>query len=252
MAPTSASTATTDELFLMSPFAATEPADDANGTGGAVRVVLADGDPISRQVLSALLDAARNIRLVAAVDSRVPPHEWPDERLDLAILVAGPEENHVRPAQRLIARDIGTLLVGVDWTKHRLGAAFASGVAGCLSKDWAIKNLGAAATAAAAGYVVISPDLMRLSVAGFFPDNGQAVRALADGRPVRELLGELTGREREVLTLLAEGRSTAEVSADLVVSPATVKSHVSHALTKLGVRSRLEAVLLMQAALGCG
>jgi DNA-binding NarL/FixJ family response regulator len=55
-----------------------------------------------------------------------------------------------------------------------------------------------------------------------------------------------------VLALLAEGKSTAEVAGDLRVSPATVKSHISHALTKLGVRNRLEAVLMAQQVLERG
>lgn len=218
----------------------------------APRVVLADGDPISRQVLGSTLCATGSVRLVAAMDSRTPVREWPQERPDLAILVAGPEENHVRMAQELVASEISPLLIGVDWTRHRLDAAFASGVAGCLSKQWAIGNLAAAANAAAAGYVVLSPDLVRMYVSGLFSTGGPTLKAVSDGRSLDSMLGGLTVREREVLTRLAEGMSTTEVSDSLAVSPATVKSHVSHSLAKLGVRNRLEAVLLMQAALGCG
>jgi DNA-binding NarL/FixJ family response regulator len=56
----------------------------------------------------------------------------------------------------------------------------------------------------------------------------------------------LTEREYEVLNLLAEGMSTAEAATELRVSPATVKSHVSHALPKLGARNRVEAVLMIK------
>jgi DNA-binding CsgD family transcriptional regulator len=58
----------------------------------------------------------------------------------------------------------------------------------------------------------------------------------------------LTDREHEVLSLLADGMSTVEAARSLGVSPATIKSHVSHALPKLGARNRLEAVLLIRNA----
>jgi DNA-binding NarL/FixJ family response regulator len=206
-------------------------------------VVLVDGDPISRQVLGGTLRAGAGISLLGSVDSRMPVGDWPVTRLDLAILVAGPRENHVLMAQELAAIGTRALMIGMDWTKPRIDAALSSGAAGCLSKDWALHNLCTAAQAAASGYVVLSPDLVDLCV---------STGAMVGGRFLENRLGGLTQREREVLTLLAEGLSTTEVSQTLVVSPATVKSHVSHSLTKLGVRNRLEAVLLMQAAMGCG
>ncbi|MEU2774117.1 LuxR C-terminal-related transcriptional regulator [Streptomyces sp. NPDC007162] len=207
------------------------------------RVLLVDGDPVSRQVFGGTLHADDQVSLVATGDSRRPAAEWPLHRADLTILVSGPLENHVLKAQDVNRRGGRTLLVGVDWSKHRLDAALASGTSGCLSKDWALSHLPQAAAAAATGHIVLSPDLVGLCV---------AMQPADAGRDLAVRLRCLTRREREVLTLLAEGMSTGEVSDCLVVSPATIKSHVSHALTKLCVRNRLEAVLLMQAALGCG
>ncbi|WUH88775.1 LuxR C-terminal-related transcriptional regulator [Streptomyces sp. NBC_00433] len=207
------------------------------------RVLLLDGDPVSRQVFGCTLDDDDQVSLVATGDSRQPLADWPLHRADLTILVSGPLENHVLKAQDVARRGGRSLLVGVDWTKHRLDAALSSGVSGCLSKDWALCHLPQAAAAAATGHVVLSPDLVGLCV---------SMQPADAGRGLARRLRCLTCREREVLTLLAEGMSTGEVAGTLVVSPATVKSHVSHALTKLCVRNRLEAVLLMQAALGCG
>ncbi|MGW7352432.1 response regulator transcription factor [Streptomyces sp. NPDC054784] len=207
------------------------------------RVLLLDSDPVSRLVFGGTLDADERVSLIGAHDSRMQPAEWPVRRADLVILVSGPSENHVLKAQEIARGGVRSLLVGVDWTKHRLDAALSAGVSGCLSKGWALTHLPVAAGAAATGHVVFSPDLVELFA---------AMKPMEGVHRLAHRLRCLTRREREVLTLLAEGMSTSEVSTTLVVSPATIKSHVSHALTKLGVRNRLEAVLLMQAALGSG
>lgn len=214
-----------------------------------IRVVLADADPISRYVLSDALRSAPNIRLVGAVDSRLPVEEWPAERPDVAILVAGLREDHIGLARKLVADEICVVLIGVGWTWHRIDAAFATGVAACLLKESDTEHLGVATTAAASGHVVISPELVVLYASGPGHANGQdPVRAIARRRSL-DAVDALTARERQVLTSLSDGMSTSEVATCLGVSPATVKSHVSHALAKLGVRNRLEAVLLTQRAL---
>ena len=87
----------------------------------------------------------------------------------------------------------------------------------------------------ASGDGLIAPEVTRRLIAEF-------ARAPAASAPPPEL-DRLTDREREVLELVARGRSNAEIARDLVVGPATVKTHVGRVLTKLGLRDRVEAVI---------
>jgi DNA-binding NarL/FixJ family response regulator len=124
---------------------------------------------------------------------------------------------------------------------------FLAGASGCLVKETGIGGLAAAVGAVVSGYTVLSPQLHSL----YGHDTHHATNAPVGraGRSADRQLGSLTSRERTVLDLLAQGMSTAEVAARLKVSPATVKSHVSHTFSKLGVRNRLEAVLVAQRAM---
>ncbi|WP_441245306.1 LuxR C-terminal-related transcriptional regulator [Kitasatospora sp. McL0602] len=212
------------------------------------RVLLADPDPISRHVLATVLRRTDQLRLVATVDIAHPPNRWPLAGVDVAILAVGPNDDHARAVQQLTARHIRVLLLGIGWTRARLDAAFASGAGGCLVKDTRLGGLVPATRAVAAGHTVLSPDLLALyrSPARSARPDTVPLAAPPPGRRLRRLLSSLTDREREVLTLLSGGFSTAEAAHSLKVSPATVKSHVSHSLAKLGVRNRVEAVLLVQ------
>src|SRR5207344_88077 len=102
-------------------------------------------------------------------------------------------------------------------------AALRAGASGFLLKDATPEEL-------------LAPAATRHLVADF-------VSRPAVGRPDARLAGELTGREREVLALIAQGLSNAEIAGRLVVSPATAKTHVSRILAKLGLRDRAQLVI---------
>ncbi|MBP2705513.1 response regulator transcription factor [Microbispora sp. RL4-1S] len=214
-------------------------------------VLLVDHDPISRHVLESTLREAPHIRLVAGVDGRSPVDGWPLTGVDTVVLAAEVTERLLDVIRDLASRRLRVLVVSVGWTRRTLNDALVAGVGGCLVKDAQGRGVSSAVHAMSAGHLVLSPMLWQL----IDPPGrtGQAPGCLADVRGDRRtapaVLRTLTEREREVLTLLSAGLSTAEAADSLKVTPATIKSHVSHIMTKFGVRSRLEAVLMMRNAL---
>ena len=115
-------------------------------------------------------------------------------------------------------------------------AALRAGASGFLLKDATPEELLTAIRVVAAGEALLAPAATRHLVDAF-------VSRPSLGRPDARLVGELTGREREVLRLVAQGLSNAQIAGRLVVSPATAKTHVSRILAKLGLRDRAQLVI---------
>ena len=115
--------------------------------------------------------------------------------------------------------------------------ALRAGASGFLLKDAPRADLIAAVRVAAAGDALLSPSVTRRLIEAF------AARP-AEALPSPSRLASLTPRERDILLRLARGRTNLEIAADLVVSEATVKTHVAHLLAKLGLRDRVQAVIL--------
>ena len=115
--------------------------------------------------------------------------------------------------------------------------ALRAGASGFLLKDAPRADLVAAVRVTAAGDALLAPSVTRRLIETF------AARPAA-AAPAPSRLASLTPRERDILQLLARGRSNPEIARDLVVSEATVKTHVAHLLAKLGLRDRIQAVIL--------
>jgi DNA-binding NarL/FixJ family response regulator len=115
-------------------------------------------------------------------------------------------------------------------------AALRAGASGFLLKDATPEELLTAIRLVAAGEALLAPAATRHLVDAF-------VSGPSLGRPDARLVDALTGREREVLRLVAQGLSNAEIAGRLVVSPATAKTHVSRILAKLGLRDRAQLVI---------
>ena len=117
--------------------------------------------------------------------------------------------------------------------------ALRSGASGFVLKDTPPEQLLEAIRIIAAGDALLTPAITRRLIAEFARGPARPVAG-----PAAAVLGELTGREREVLAEVAAGRSNAEIGAALQVSVATVKTHVSRLLAKLGARDRAQLVVL--------
>jgi DNA-binding NarL/FixJ family response regulator len=118
-------------------------------------------------------------------------------------------------------------------------AALQAGALGYLTKDAAAATIAEAVRAAAAGRSVMDGAVQARAVAAM---SGSAPGQAGQAGEQRDSLPGLTSREVEVLALVAQGKSNREIARQLVVSEATVKTHVNHLLGKLGVRDRAAAV----------
>jgi DNA-binding NarL/FixJ family response regulator len=135
----------------------------------------------------------------------------------------------VEPAPRVL------VLTTFDLDEYVFGALRA-GAAGFLLKDAPRERLVEAIRVVHHGEALLSPSITRRLIEDFAARTDPI-------RPPTDLLAELTPREREVLVLVAHGLSNAEIAARLVVTDATVKSHVGAILLKLGLRDRVQAVV---------
>ncbi len=202
-----------------------------------LRVVIADDQPMMRAGFKAVLESAGDITVVAEAATgeeaiRAAREHRPDVVLmDIRMPVLdGIEATRQLPGQRVLI----LTTFGLD---EYIIDALRAGASGFLLKDASIQDVLAAVRAVAAGDAVLSAAVTRQLL-------DQVARRLpAAVSRVPHELDTLTDREQEVLRMLAAGLSNAEIAVALVVSEATVKSHVSHILGKLGLRDRVQAVI---------
>jgi NarL family two-component system response regulator LiaR len=201
-----------------------------------IRVLIADDHAVVRQGLRTFLDLQEDVEVAGeAADGEVAVAEAqrlaPDiVLLDLAMprldgVAALPRLREVAPAARVIV----LTSFGED---ERLFAALRAGAAGFLLKDSEPADLVRAIRTAHAGQAPLSPAVA-----------SRVVEEIAHGGERTPQADELTPREREVLNLIARGRSNKRIALELGVAEKTVKTHVSHLLAKLGLSDRTQAAL---------
>jgi len=201
-------------------------ADDHALVRAGFRSILSDEDDIevaaeAKTGTEAVAAAVRELPDVVLMDIRMPGMDGLEAT---RLLTRG------SPAPKVV------MLTTFDLDEY-VYEALRAGASGFLLKDSPRADLIAAVRAAAAGEAMLAPSVTRRLIEAF-------ARRPPETTPAPSRLASLTAREREVLVLLARGGSNTEIAAALFVSEATVKTHVGNLLAKLGLRDRVQAVIL--------
>ena len=205
-----------------------------------VRVLIVDDDALVRGALRRMLSGSDGVEVVgeagdgdevaAALTSR-PDVVLMDIRMPRVDGITATAELRRRPdAPQVI------VLTTFDADENVL-RALRAGASGFLLKDTPPARIVEAVLRVAAGEEILSPAVTRRLIARFRTDGGTAERSRADFR-------KLTEREADVVLAVARGRSNAEIAEELFLSVATVKTHLSHAMAKLGMANRTQLALL--------
>jgi DNA-binding NarL/FixJ family response regulator len=207
----------------------------------SIRVLICDDQALVRGGFRAILDARREIEVVGEAENGAQAVALAQRRQPDVILmdIRMPVLDGVEATRKLVgdgspARIIVLTTFDLDEYVH---AAIRAGASGFLLKDVTPAKLVEAIGIVAQGDALLAPSVTRRLL-----DRFATTLPVADRSSVA--LAELTSREVEVLRLLAGGLSNAEIAVELVVSEATVKTHISSVLRKLGLRDRVQAVIV--------
>lgn len=204
-------------------------------------MLVVDDQELMRVGLKMVLGAHPDIEVVGEADNGATAVARAAELTPDVVLmdVRMPVVDGVTATGRILEADHGTrvlVMTTFDLDEHALGALRA-GASGFLLKDTPPEDLISAIRSVAAGDAVVSPKVTKRLLDRLIAEEPAPSRDPA-------VLEVLTVREREVLGQIAAGRSNAEIAAELFLSEATVKTHVGRVLTKLGLRDRVQAVVL--------
>jgi DNA-binding NarL/FixJ family response regulator len=207
-----------------------------------IRVLLVDDQPLLRTGFRLILQTEPDIEVVGeAGDGEVAVSQARALRPDVVLMdIRMPRVDGIEATRRLAALDPAPrvlVLTTYDLDEYVV-ESLRAGASGFLLKDAPADDLVDAVRVVHRGEAVVAPRVTRRLL-----DRFARQLPAADAVPVAPL-PSLTEREHEVLLLVARGLSNAEIAAELVLSETTVKTHVSNVLTKLGLRDRVQAVVL--------
>ena len=209
----------------------------------SISILLADDQPLLRLGFRLVLDAQDDMKVVGeAGDGAAALRQVRETQPDVVLMdVRMPGMDGIEATRQITAASMATrvlILTTFDLDEYAY-AGLRAGASGFLLKNVPPPDLLSAIRAVASGDAVVSPAVTRRLLDAFLPHlPGPAAPA-----PVPPELGQLTTREREILIQVAAGLSNAEIAERLFLAEATVKTHVSRILTKLGLRDRVQAVV---------
>jgi DNA-binding NarL/FixJ family response regulator len=211
---------------------------------GPIRVLVADDQELVRTGFRMILETEEGIEVVAQAADGVEAVERARRHVPDVVLmdVRMPRLDGIEATARLVgpaaspALPVRVLMLTTFDLDDYVYSALRNGASGFLLKDTPPEDLVRAIRVVAAGEALLAPTVTRRLIE-------ELSRAPARPSPP-PALGALTDREREVLGLVARGLSNSEIAAELVLGETTVKTHVGRILTKLGLRDRVQAVVL--------
>jgi DNA-binding NarL/FixJ family response regulator len=204
-----------------------------------IRVLVADDQSMVRAGFRMLLSREQDVDVVAEASNGLEAvHKAARFLPDVVLMdIRMPELDGLQATRQILAADPSArvlVLTTFDLDEY-VYEALRAGASGFVLKDDPPEQLLGAIRTVAAGDALLSPSVTKRVIDQF--------SRLPRHEPPEEL-AELTEREREVLALIAEGRSNSEIGEALFISETTVKTHVTHVLQKLGLRDRVQAVVL--------
>jgi DNA-binding NarL/FixJ family response regulator len=208
----------------------------------SIRIVIADDQAVVRSGFRAILEDEPDLEVVGDAEDGLAAVEVARGRsADVVLMdIRMPRLDGLEATRRLagpgVQHPIDVIVVTTFDLDDYVFGALRAGAAGFLLKDAAPETLTAAIRAVANGHGLIAPEVTRRLIARFAATTPDPAR--------RHELESLSEREREVLLEVAHGGSNSQIARRLFIEEATVKSHVSSILLKLGLHSRVQAVIL--------
>jgi DNA-binding NarL/FixJ family response regulator len=205
-----------------------------------IRVLLADDHPVYRDGLAALLASVEGLEVVATAEDGAAAVALATElQPDVVVMdVQMPGLDGIEATRRVTAASphIGVVMLTMAEEDATLFSAMQAGARGYLLKGANQVEITRAVTAVARGEAIFGPAIAR-RIADFFAAGPSA------GSAAEQAFPQLTVREREILELVAAGRSNAQIASTLFLSPKTVRNNVSNIFAKLHVADRAEAIV---------
>jgi DNA-binding NarL/FixJ family response regulator len=213
-----------------------------------ISVLLVDDQPLLRMALGMVLEAHDDLTVCGeAGDGAAAVKLTAQLKPDVVLLdIRMPVTDGIEATRQIVASGTTSrvlLLTTFDLDEYAY-AGLRAGASGFLLKLVAPAELVTAIRVVASGDAVVAPSVTRRLLDTFGPHIPDPAAAQNKAKATNDLLGPLTERERQVLVEVAQGRSNSEIAARLYLSDATIKTHVGHILAKLGLRDRVQVVVL--------